>query len=311
VRFLVTGHKGFIGTHLTNELLSQGYDVIGFDREQGDLREPGVFWHFLRNALRDEPIDYVIHLAAKVGRLFGEDNVSETITDNAGMTALIAQACGEWDVKLAYASTSEIYGDLGERMAFERGIKRLPHNIYGLSKRWGEEVAELYAPQGLVAFRFSMPYGPGLPAGVGRAAMINFLNDALERQPLTVHKGAERSWCWVGDTARGARMILEHSIASKPWKGVDAWNIGRDDIAIPMRTVAEMACAMTGAPYSLIQDVDPPGRQTVVKRLGMQKLHNLGWEPQVELAEGMERTLAWIKEGFPSIGELESRRDEH
>lgn len=301
MKFVVTGHAGFIGTHLCKELLSQGYEVVGFDREQGDLRVPGEFLNFM---LDHRDTDYVIHLAAKVGRLFGEDDVSETIADNAGMTSLIAQACGELGVKLAYASTSEIYGDQGEYVCTEDGFWSLPHNVYGLSKRWGEEVAELYAPEGLVCFRFSMPYGPGLPAGRGRAAMINFLYNALQHKPLTVHKGSERSWCWVGDTVRGSRMILEHCMSAAEVEYPSAWNIGRDDIAIPMRTVAEMACAMTGAPYSLIQDIEPPERQTVVKRLGMDKLRSIGWEPQVELAEGMERTLHWIQSGFPSIREV-------
>jgi len=244
--------------------------------------------------------DYVIHLAAQVGRLFGEDDVAYTVASNAGMTALVAQACGELGIKLAYASTSEIYGDLGEVVATEDGSKVIPHNIYGLSKRWGEEVAQLYTPGGLVCFRISMPYGPGLLAGRGRAAMINFLHQALTREPLPVHKGAERSWCYIKDTVRGLRMILEYEVASPKTK-LSAWNVGRDDIAIPMRTVAELACAMTGAPYDLIEDVEPPSRQTVVKRLSTAKLRSIGWEPQVELGEGMERTLQWIKAGFPSI----------
>ena len=177
MRFVVTGDRGFIGTHLSNELESQGYEVHGFDKATGDLRVPGVFRTQLETVLSDHGnVDYVVHLAAKVGRLFGEDNVSETITDNAGMTALVAQACGELGVKLAYASTSEVYGDQGDTWCAEDLPMVLPHNVYGLSKRWGEEVCELYAPRGLVCFRFSMPYGPGLPAGRGRAAMINFLD---------------------------------------------------------------------------------------------------------------------------------------
>jgi nucleoside-diphosphate-sugar epimerase len=101
------------------------------------------------------------------------------------------------------------------------------------------------------------------------------------------------------------RMVLEYERARPQekqylWNGPTrfdgSWNVGRDDIAIPMRTVAEMACAMTGAPQDLIQDVEAPGRQTVVKRLSMDKLRSIGWEPQVELGEGMARTLAWVKD---------------
>lgn len=287
MRFLVTGAEGFIGTHLRRELEGAGHDVYCMDMEYGgDLREQGTIEAGLDMA---GPVDYVIHLAAQVGRLFGEDDVAHTITNNALATARVAQACAARGIRLAYCSTSEVYGDRGDEWCLEDGSMNLPHNLYGVSKRWGEEVARLYAPDGLVVFRLSMPYGPGLPAGRGRAAMINFIYNAMTRQPIPVHRGAERAWCWVGDTVRGIRMILEYP------ENTGAWNIGRDDIALPLREIAAKACDMTGAPHTLIEDVDPPARQTVVKRLSMDKLRSIGWLPQVDIDEGMRRTLAWIE----------------
>ena len=285
-RILVTGAAGFIGMHLCPELERHGHTVIGIDRSDGNLLEPGVF----SEALDKHRPTTVVHLAAKVGRLFGEDNAGVTVLDNAGMTALIAKECGERGVRLAYASTSEVYGDGAERTWEEDELGSvLPHNLYGLSKRWGEEACRLYAPEGLLVFRLSMPYGPGLPAGRGRAALVNFLDQAANRLPVTVHRGSERSWCWVGDTARALRLILEQG---KP----GAWNVGRDDNATPMFEVAKLACDVVGAPHSLIVEVDPPERQTVVKRLSTQKLTRLGWVPRVDLREGIERTWAALAE---------------
>lgn len=305
MKILVTGAAGFIGTHLCNELMGHDYDVVGVDKSDGDLLDP-----FTIDKLLDlHHPDVVVHLAAKVGRAFGEDDLAVTVNDNAVMTSLVARACGDRKIQLVYASTSEVYGDMGTKIAREGGPWELPHNLYGLSKRWGEEAASLYAPEGLVRLRLSMPYGPGLPAGRGRAALVNFLWNALNGQPLTVHRGSERSWCWVGDTARAIRMIIEaeHSrfqaghflFGLNNEQGV--WNVGRDDNATSMRVVAEMACAMTGAPMSLIEEVDPPGMQTVVKRLATDKIRRLGWSPTVELGEGMKRTLTWIEAGFPAI----------
>jgi len=220
--------------------------------------------------------------------------VTETIMDNAGMTANVAKACGERGIKLVYASTSEVYGDRGNHTCREAdspvGDARwgLPHNAYGLSKLHGEHYCQLYAPDELVILRLSMPYGPGLPAGRGRAALVNFLHQAMNREPLIVHRDSERAWCWIGDTVRGIRMILESEQAG-------AWNVGRDDNAVPMRTVAEMACELVGAPKSLIEEVDPPDRQTVVKRLSTDKLRSLGWEPDIDLLHGMLRTLEWLE----------------
>jgi nucleoside-diphosphate-sugar epimerase len=265
VRVLVTGAAGFIGQHLCRELVCHEHLIIPVDRNDGDLREQGVAEELLD---RYHP-DLVVHLAARVGRLFGEGNPFETVSDNAGMTALVAKACGGADRPLVYASTSEVYGDGGEYAWEEADIGLAePHNVYGLSKRWGEEVCRLYAPEQLTILRLSMPYGPGHPPGTGRAALTNFLDAATKRQTITVHKNSERTWCWIGDTARAVRLVIESGQAG-------AWNIGRDDNRTPMRKVAEMACDLVKAPHSLIEEVDPPRMQTVVKRLATEKLQSV------------------------------------
>ena len=82
------------------------------------------------------------------------------------------------------------------------------------------------------------------------------------------------------------------SIATKP-NGI--WNVGRDDAAVPMLTVAQIACELTGADPNLIVQVEPPSMQTVVKRLSTERIRGLGWEPEVGLVEGMTRTLDWVR----------------
>jgi nucleoside-diphosphate-sugar epimerase len=134
VRVLLLGGAGFLGAHINIELSENGHSVTSLDRDSGDLRKPGEAAFWIHNARPD----VVVHLAAKVGRQFGEDDLLETIADNAGMTSLVARACGEAKVPLVYASTSEVYGDNGETVCSESaGPFALPHNLYGLSKRWG------------------------------------------------------------------------------------------------------------------------------------------------------------------------------
>ena len=302
MRILVTGHKGFIGQWLCSELRANNHDVSGVDHvlsPDDDLRVPGI----AERAVREARPEVVVHLAAKVGRLFGEDNPQETIIDNAAMTALVAKAAAGRDARFVYASTSEVYGDQGHEACDEYdGPFSLPHNIDGLSKRWGEDAAILYCPDSLVVLRFSMPYGPGLPAGRGRAAIINMLWQAQRRQPIPVHMGAERSWCWIGDTVRAATLALED--------GNGAYNVGRDDTRVTMLDVARHACYLTGAdPDEHIQLVDAPANQTVVKRLSTDRIRQLGWKPEVGLADGMERTLEWVRlldeDGMPTPAALE------
>ena len=282
---LITGGLGFLGQHINAEL--GGVTLV--DRADGDLCEPGV----ARDLIARHAPSTVIHLAAQVGRLFGEADAEHTIRTNALMTTLVAQACADIGARLIYASTSEVYGDIGSGVADDDqdvgGFRLVPHNLYGLSKRWGEETAQLYAPRGLILMRFSMPYGPGLPAGRGRAAIINMLDQARHGAQMPVHAGAERSWCWVGDTARAVRLLVEDPDTDGAPK---AFNVGRDDAAVSMLTVARMACDLTGADRSLIQIVEAPQNQTVVKRLATEKLRRLGWKPEVELPSGMATTLA-------------------
>ena len=298
MKILVTGADGFIGRHLVPHLRAAGHDVIHVDRGSGDLRI---------QAEVDQVVGYAsswgatvcVHLAAKVGRQFGEDDPAETVLDNAGMTALVAKACGRHGIRLVYASTSEVYGDQGDENCIELLSDRRGrvHNIYGLSKRWGEEVGQLYAPDGFTALRLSMPYGPGLPWGRGRAAIINMLWQAENRQEIPVHHPAERSWCWVGDTIRGIRYTIE-----KAEEGF--FNVGRDDASVSMLDVARLACELTGAdPDSLIRLVPAPTNQTLVKRLSTARLRSLGWRPEVGLADGMLATLDWIRVRAASDGD--------
>jgi nucleoside-diphosphate-sugar epimerase len=290
VKIIVTGSSGFIGQHLIR-ILEPDHLIVPLDRQTG--------WDLRQGLPRDilEDTDLVIHLAAKVSRVLGEDDLIQTATDNAVVTTLVANACGETNTRLIYASTSEIYGDGGgtewQEDHFPIGdyffpAAKLPHNLYGLSKRWGEEACKLYAPNGLTIMRFSMPYGPGLLAGRGRAAIINFLYDALWDRTINVHKQSERSWCWIGDTVQAVKILVDGGHTG-------AYNIGRDDNALPLRRVAEMACELVGADTSLIEMVDPPPNQTVVKRLSTKKMMDLGWTPKVDLLDGMSRTLEFVR----------------
>lgn len=83
-------------------------------------------------------------------------------------------------------------------------------------------------------------------------------------------------------------MILEQTNGG-------VFNVGRDDNAYSMLGVARMACALTGGDPGLIKEIDPPAMQTVVKRLSTERLRNLGWEPEVNLMEGMRLTLEWVR----------------
>lgn len=297
MKIVITGATGFIGGHLSTELASRGHEIFGIDRDRDrpSTAVPHTIRHDLRQSCREllewwRP-DLVIHLAAHVGRLFGEDDTAAAVADNAQATTVLARDCGDLGIQLAYASTSEVYGDRGETVCREDDpLDVLPHNAYGLTKRWGEEACRLYTDAPYV-FRFSMPYGPGVPPGRGRRALDTMLWQAYHGLPITVHAGAERSWCWIGDTVRGVADVLERT------PGGDAWNVGRDDVPVAMLDLARRCCEMVGRdPDELIVEVPAPARQTVVKRLSTEKLRGLGWQPRMELDEGLPVMLDWVRQ---------------
>lgn len=291
MRITVTGAAGFIGSHLVPELQQAGHEVHGFDRRDGDLSQVGDASYLIQ---RVSP-DCVIHLAAQVGRQFGDQDARFTITQNAIVTAHVAKWSQLIGARLIYASTSEVYGDKAHNDVYEDTPTSMPYNLYGLTKRWGEEVAELLN-ENVAHVRLSMPYGPGLPAGMGRAAIINFLAQAHRGEPILVHRDSERCWCWVKDTVRGIRLVAES-------EETGPFNVGRDDNPTSMYEVAKLAKFITGS-NSVIEEVDPPSNQVLVKRLKTDRLRKLGWEPTLSLEDGMRLTYHTMLDS----GELEKRK---
>ena len=288
MKILITGAKGFLGTHLTKYLSDCGYEVYGIDFQDGDLRINGEIEYFI---LKYKP-EVLIHLAAQVGIYFNEQDCIHSIDSNAAMTLRVAKACAKHGVRLIHTSTSEVYGEYGDKLIDEDApLIGQPTGIYAISKRWSEDVAKEYAPDGLVIIRPSMPYGPGAPPGKGRRAMDNMLWQAHHRKPIIVHRGSVRSWCWVIDLCRGYEMILRSGQSG-------SFNIGRDDDEKSMLYIAQKSCELAGAPFDLIQEVEPPAKKTMIKRLSTAKLRALGWKPEVELDEGMVKVYDWIKQ-FP------------
>jgi nucleoside-diphosphate-sugar epimerase len=288
MKLLVSGSKGFIGTNLVKHLTACGHDVVGIDFQDGDLREDGKAEYFV---MIHRP-DIVVHLAAQVGIYFNEQDCIHAINSNAVMTLRVAKACAKYGAKLIHTSTSEVYGDFGDTVINEdTPLIGKASGIYAISKRWSEDAAREYAPEGLVIIRPSMPYGPGVPPGQGRRAMDNMLWQAYHQQIIRVHRGAVRSWCWIDDLCRGYELIIEKEACG-------AFNIGRDDDERTMEWIAEECCRLTGCSKDMIRVIDPPVKKTMVKRLATDKLRSLGWKPTVELSEGMPILFEWIKQ-FP------------
>jgi nucleoside-diphosphate-sugar epimerase len=279
VRILVTGAEGFVGSHLIPSLESDGHEVLGSDRVDCDLALPGQ----AEALITDTVPDYVIHLAARYGRLLCRDQPHRAVADNAAATTELAAVCEERGIRVLYASSSEVYGDHGTSLIREDSVLRTPTTIYGLSKRWGEEALRLYLfPEQLTIVRLNMLYGPGQRAGYGCCALATFIRDALEGRPLTVHRDASRSWLYIDDAVRALKLLIG-------CPGI--WNVANREERLSMAAVADIVRARTGAPRENINYIPAPAGQIRHKNYSTTKLEGLGWRPEVPLDVGVRLTV--------------------
>lgn len=300
----VTGAAGYIGGWLCRELQARGHEVCAMDRRWQGLGDWDSWAEFdLHDAawrarwLSEFRPDAVVHLAALYGRVWGEQDLEETARANAGLTAALARDCAARGIRLMYVSSSEVYGASADRGPVDDTSPLEPRNMYGLSKKWGEEAARLYCPDGLMTARLNMPYGPPaadplpgeIPVTSGRVGPLGFNAlhtmawQAAHGRPVTVHKGTERCFTWIGDTVRAMALIIESGLSG-------TWNVCRDDDQVPMAELAHRIIAAAGS-RSPVTEQDAPAGVTPRKDLSATMLLLLRWKPEVELAEGIGRCL--------------------
>lgn len=306
----VTGASGYIGGWLLAELEAREHEVHAQDLalpnyegyadwatfETFDLcSEQRIRW------LREVQPEVVIHLAALYGRVWGEQDMYRTAGMNAGLTGMLARDCAAIGARMMYMSSSEVYGASADRGTVYPSSSLEPRNMYGMSKKWGEEAAARYCPDGLMVTRLNMPYGPsywapragerthtsGQPGSVGYNVLHSMVWQAQHNFNLVVHQGTTRCLTWVGDAARGLAMILESGQSG-------TWNVCRNDDHKFVEYIAQMVVDMTGT-KSKIQVEDPPPRVTLHKSLDNRELLSLCWAPEVELEEGMKRTWEYYR----------------
>lgn len=300
---LVTGALGVIGSSLLPYLKMQGHKVIGTDlmvRDYSDyVRADITSFEEMYNVFRKENPDILIHMAGEVGRMVGEEHPQKMVyVNNIGVLNMI-KLCIEYDTKLLFFSTSEVYGHLfdkglpvKEEYIESSGSSFITTNIYALSKLFGEAMVKHYVDNyGLnaITIRPFMIYGPGEYPSKYRSAVTNFVNKALKGEELIVHKGAVRAWCNINDFVAGLSLVMNQSISGK----YEAFNIGSDEYHT-MVEVAEMAVNEAEGNPNQIRIIDPPSKfLSLVKIASIEKARSIGYEPSVSLKEGIHSVAEW------------------
>ena len=310
MRILLTGGAGFLGSHLCEYLLDQGHEVIVMDNLlTGNVdnlahlygRDGFVFNNYdVINYIHVKgPLDYVLHFASPASP---DDYLRfpiRTMKVGAHGTHNALGVARAKKAKFLLASTSESYGDPLVHPQPETywgnvnpiGIR----GVYDEAKRFAEAMTMAYHRESGIdthIVRIFNTYGPRMRKKDGRA-IPNFINQALEGEPLTVWgDGSQtRSVCYVSDLIDGIYKLM-HADYHEPV------NIGNPAEEISMKDLAQKILAMTESkseivfkPNAQIGD-DPKVRQpdiTLAKKL-------LGWEPKVSPDEGLRWTIEWFRE---------------
>lgn len=299
MRILITGSRGFIGSHLIAQLgKDPDNEIYEFDRRRVDARNyfRGNIADYisLENAFRKSQPAIVIHLAAVVSRRECEEAPQTAVEENVKGTLNLVTLTEKYRARLIYAGSSEEYGNsFSSAPLTEDTPFGVPTSIYSMTKRMAEELVQYFATyKGMKAttVRFFMLYGPGeLPSGY-RSALVRFVDAALNNEALTVHKDTERSWCYIDDAIECVIRIIKR----KQELPYEVFNIGKDE-PISTEDLAKKVVHMCGS-KSKINSIPPPPTIIPVKRASFEKAKRvLAWEPGTTLDDGLARVVEFIK----------------
>jgi UDP-glucuronate decarboxylase len=306
MRILVTGGAGFLGSHLSDRLLSEGHEVITVDNFfTGNKRN---VWHLSDNKnfelIRHDvtfplylEVDAIYNLASPASPIhYQRDPVQTTKTSVLGAINMLGLA-KRLGVRIFQASTSEVYGDPEIHPQPESYWGRVnpigPRACYDEGKRAAETLFFDYHRQHGMAIRVARifnTYGPRMAPDDGRV-VSNFVLQALRGEPLTIYgDGSQtRSFCYVSDLIDGFVRLMDND---KDLVGpVNLGNPGE----FTMKELADAVIEVTGSKSSLeykpLPQDDPKQRQPDIT-LAKQEL---GWEPSIQLREGLEKTFEYFR----------------
>lgn len=305
MRVLITGAAGFLGSHLAERFLQDGHEVVGLDnfitgsRENVAILEGHEGFSFVEHDISQPyfppmDLDGVLHFASPASPVdYLELPIQTLKVGSLGTHHALGIAMAK-DARLLLASTSEVYGDPlvhPQPESYWGNVNPIGiRGVYDEAKRFAEAMTLAYHRHHGVETRIVRifnTYGPRMRPGDGRV-VSNFIVQALRGDPITVYgDGTQtRSFCYVSDEVEGIYRLFASDRA-------EPVNIGNPH-EFTIRELADVVLDVTGSESTIetlpLPADDPKVRQpdiTIAREL-------LGWEPQVQLEEGIRKTVPYF-----------------
>jgi UDP-glucose 4-epimerase len=294
--YVVTGGAGFIGSHLCRKLEEQGHKVVSldnmmhpcenpFESKFADVRYPRDIAQYFKGC------DICFHLAAQISVDKSIHNPQETIDININGTLNILELCRKHDVKLVFASTSEVYGT-AQKDKMDESHPLDAQSPYGASKLGADRLCKSYIDSygmDITILRNFNTFGPYQNDDSYGGVIARFTKAALAGENLNIFGSGEqeRDYMWVDDA-----VAAYLKIASK--KGV--FNAGSGE-TIKVNRIAHLIKEYSKSRSKIVHVAPRPGE---VQRLccDARKIKALGWKPKISIEEGIKQYVSFYKNSF-------------
>ncbi len=308
MRVLITGGAGFLGSHLCDRFLAEGYEVVAMDSlltgsvENIAHLTANPQFTFIRHDVTEPiqiegPLDAVLHFASPASPIDYMKFPIETLRVGSFGTHNALDVARDKNARFLVASTSEIYGDPlvhPQQEDYWGNVNTIgPRGCYDEAKRYAEAATMAYHRAFGVQTRIVRifnTFGERMRLDDGRV-VPNFIGQALRQKPLELYGDGEqtRSFCYVSDLIDGIYRLLRSD-------EIYPVNIGNPN-EMTIRQFAHIVNTITDNPAGMVikQDLrikdDPQKRKPDITRARS----ILGWEPKIDVAEGLERTIRYFE----------------
>jgi len=308
MRILISGAAGFLGSHLTDLLLSQGHEVVGVDNFitgkprniahlQGNARYQFVRHDVIENFEPDGPVDRIYHMASPASPVGYVKHQVATLKVNSQGTWNLLELSLKKGARFLMASTSECYGDPAvhpQREDYWGNVNPIGlRSMYDEAKRFSEACTMAYhrergADTRLV--RIFNTYGPRMDPYDGRV-VISFIRQALNDEPITVFGDGRqtRSLCYVSDLVRGINLTMESDFH-------EPINLGNPQEITILQIAKEIIDLVPGTHSQIVHQPMPPDDPRVRCPDITRARQILSWQPQVDRREGLAKMIEFYRD---------------